>query len=111
MNHSGPPVRRKRPKFQFRMRDLLWGMTLLGAALGMLSASPRVFDLVGSLEIFTFDKVVLFIAYGLSIFACCGAGIGCLFRRPGRGAVVGLSIAVFAAFGLVLWFITHARSF
>ena len=30
-----------RPKFQFRMRDLLWAVSLIGAALGMLMASPR----------------------------------------------------------------------
>ena len=73
----------ERPKFQFRMRDLFWAVSLMGASLGLGVAFFRgdVFGPAGFLCAY-FGCPVLF-----------ASGVGCLVRRPFQGAICGGLIA------------------
>ena len=77
----------ERPKFQFRMRDLLWGVTLIAVSLGTGMACTKATAAGEGLL-----AMALFAISGASL----GAGIGVVFRRPACGAIV------FAAVCLVL---------
>jgi hypothetical protein len=88
----------ERRKFQYRMRDLLWAVSLIGAGLGMGLAGVR---LAASNSEFGGLPLPLF---GFAA-ACFGAAIGCLVQRPFAGARSGVAIAFgFVAGGVLASF-------
>jgi hypothetical protein len=77
----------ERSKFQFRMRDLLWAVSLIGVAAGLWAINP-------SSPGYRSPAALGFIC---SSGVCFGAGIGCLFHKPVWGAVAGLVVAAVLA--------------
>src|SRR5687768_1831650 len=84
----------ERQRFQFRMRDLLWAVSLIGVSLGLGLTFLRVAENASP-----FDAGAPFVMLGLffGASAAFGAGIGSLFRRPALGAVGSVLIATISA--------------
>ena len=89
-----PAMADRRPKFQFRLQDLLWAIGLIAVALGEWVAFIRFKK--WSADPFLFSLIFVY----FSSIACFGAGIGCLFRKPIRGGCIGLAFAL--VLGVVL---------
>jgi hypothetical protein len=70
----------ERSKFQFRMRDLLWAVGLIGVSLAPWAYWHRIDG--------SDNALVALIAFFASA-ACFGAGVGCIWRKPDFGAVFG----------------------
>jgi hypothetical protein len=89
------PLMAERSKLQFRMRDLLWCVTLIGLALG-LGIAPWRYGGMRADGALAF--IVLFCWLGCP--TALGAGIGILFGKPRIGAEFGLLIGMLS-FGML----------
>jgi hypothetical protein len=69
-----------RSVFQFRLRDLLWSVSLLAISLGLGLAGWRI--AAASRDLFFFFPTFV----GSS--ACFGAGVGCLFQSSAAARIV-----------------------
>ena len=78
----------ERLTFQFRMRDLLWAVSLFGVALGLGLTFRR-----GAATANAESVIPIFLEY-IAAGACFGAGVGCLFRKPKLGAIWGFAASV-----------------
>lgn len=81
----------ERLKFQFRMRDLLWAVSLVAVAISLeIAIAPGEERIRRGLDANTFAMLLLV------KHPCCGAvfgaGIGCLFQKPGWGALLGAAV-------------------
>jgi len=79
----------ERPKFQFRMRDVLWAVSLIGVAAGLAALLWRRYQQ-------QIDSMAVEIILGVLAAGFLGAGLGCVFRRP----LIGAGVTIFAAFAL-----------
>ena len=83
----------ERPPFQFRLRDLLWAVSLIGVSLGLGVATWRTAMLLSKPDpVVTEVSFFLVPAFIGCVTAFC-AGIGSIFRESLRGAVAGVVIA------------------
>jgi hypothetical protein len=91
-----------RARFQYRMRDLAWAVSLIAAALGLglafvrlrarfdLEYSASAMDSTGPVALWYWLVVAAYMGAGV----LGGAGVGCLFRGPHWGAAIGAGVAV-----------------
>ena len=89
----------ERPKIQFRLRDLLWAVSLLGVAIGLWLAYWREFYTLNPFWREP-DFIIVWKAWHrvwyFGAFGCLGAAMGVPVRRPWVGAICGVGIAAVA---------------
>jgi hypothetical protein len=90
-------------KVQFRTRDLLCAVSLIGLSLGAFTAWIR-FAERGPLAVNRDVAIAIQIPVCTSCASCLGAGIGCLFRRPFIGAVWGAIAGFVSVFGATMYY-------
>ena len=93
------PIMAERPKFQFRTRDLLWAVSLMGMALGMALVCWREVSTMEHTPGIAENWHVILLSFTLAAL-CFGAGIGTLLRHPLLGAFSGIVIAFLGAFAI-----------
>jgi hypothetical protein len=80
----------ERTTFQFRMRDLLWAVSLIGVALGSLLGAWRILRLFPG-PVTPLAVAAIFLLFELAIVSA-GSAFGALFRHPKVGALWGFAV-------------------